>query len=57
MKVAELKPDLVDKIILTNAVGHTGYHLKDSSGNWISDEDFINSDKLGDYEKMLLDKD
>lgn len=33
MKVAEIKPDLVDKIILTNSVGHNGLHFRDSKGN------------------------
>ena len=36
MKVAELRPDLVRKIVMTNAIGHEGYHLKDGQGNWIS---------------------
>ena len=56
MKIAELKPELIDKIILTNAVGHRGYHLKDPKGEWISDEEFMDSNKLKDFEKMLIEK-
>ena len=43
LKVAEMRPDLIDKIVMTNAIGHQGYHLKDSQGNYISDDDFLKS--------------
>lgn len=56
LKVAELRPDLVDRIIMTNAVGHQGYHLKNSQGEYINEEDFLNSDKLKDYQAMMINK-